>query len=118
MAKAWTYFSAARLLPITHLSSITNDRALLIYAIMEEFAIDVGRLICNNILHICDETTTSGLGYSSLIIALCLEAGVPKMHNEMKISTQLPIIGKIILGYRQQRVRGNGINFELNIALG
>ncbi|EOY13933.1 Uncharacterized protein TCM_032752 [Theobroma cacao] len=48
--KVWLHFVAARLLPSTHISDVTKDRAVLIYAIVTHKSIDVGKVISHAIL--------------------------------------------------------------------
>ncbi|GMN64007.1 hypothetical protein TIFTF001_033098 [Ficus carica] len=47
--KAWLYFIGAKLMPVTYFSDVTKDRAVLLYAILSEASIDVGRLIQQSI---------------------------------------------------------------------
>ncbi|KAL3518975.1 hypothetical protein ACH5RR_021564 [Cinchona calisaya] len=41
-AIAWFYLICARFSPITHVSEVTKERALLLYAIMKSYSINVG----------------------------------------------------------------------------
>ena len=70
-APTWTYFVCYRLLPVSHFSTIPVQRALMVYAIMKGFSLDLGRAIPKSIKHISRGTTTGGLGHGSFITHLC-----------------------------------------------
>nr|KYP43853.1 Retrovirus-related Pol polyprotein from transposon 17.6 [Cajanus cajan] len=69
MAKVWVAFIHANLSPCCHTSDVLESRALLLYAIMDRKAIDVGALIAEEIRH-CSQHTGI-LGHPSLITHLC-----------------------------------------------
>ena len=43
--KIWYAFLCAKLLPSTHTSDVTKEKALLLYAIVQDFIIDIGAII-------------------------------------------------------------------------
>ena len=63
------------MLPSTHTSDVTKDRAILLYVILSEKSIDVGNLLFSSIIY-SSRTSAAGLYYQSLITALCAKAGV------------------------------------------
>ncbi|PON88534.1 hypothetical protein TorRG33x02_155990 [Trema orientale] len=73
--KAWSYFLNARLMHVSLHSDIMPNRAILLYAIIKELSIDVGRVIQCSILHAIRKVR-NGMAYPSLIIELCSPAGV------------------------------------------
>lgn len=79
--KAWFYFIAAKMLPVSHLSSVHSTRAAVIFAILNGTPLNVGSYIQAAIRYsIMDETL--GLVCPSLITSLCLAAGVKLGPNE------------------------------------
>ena len=44
-AKAWFYFMKLRLLPSKHVSTLYKDRAIFLYAILENYKFNVGNII-------------------------------------------------------------------------
>lgn len=69
--QVWHAFLCARLIPITHLSNVTKDSAIMLYALAMGFSIDVGKVIYYWIQHIHRASTIDGLGHPSLITELC-----------------------------------------------
>ena len=49
--RPWYTFVYANLLPTAHLSDVSRDRAILLYAIMTGASIDVGRVIFDHYMH-------------------------------------------------------------------
>ncbi|EOY08849.1 Uncharacterized protein TCM_024087 [Theobroma cacao] len=88
--QVWLHFVAARLLSSTHISDVTKDRAVLIYAIVAHKSIDVGKVISHAILH-TGRTKRDGIGFPSLITALCARAGVQWSDKEQLQQPKLPI---------------------------
>nr|KYP34118.1 hypothetical protein KK1_044956 [Cajanus cajan] len=74
MAKIWVAFIHANLSPSCHTSDVLESRALLLYAIMDKKAIDVGALIADEIRNCAQHTGI--LGHPSLITHLYHRAGV------------------------------------------
>ena len=79
--KAWYYFLGARLMPVRHFSDITRDRAVLLYSLVSEQSLDLGKFLSSNIMLCCKHSSMS-LFYPSLITALCVAAGVEYGPNE------------------------------------
>jgi hypothetical protein len=69
----WYSFVASRLLPVSINSEVQWERIRLLYALKKHIAIDVGSLIFSSMQQMLP--TTSGLGFHSLITALCHRAG-------------------------------------------
>ena len=50
-AKVWFYFIGSVLLPSKHLSTIRQEKAILLYALLKEYKINVGKIIKSSILN-------------------------------------------------------------------
>ena len=74
--KAWLNFIAAKLLPFNHLSDVTKEWVVLLYAIVSGMFINVRKVIQESICYSIRAPTTGGLTHPSLIFALCQNAGV------------------------------------------
>lgn len=73
--KAWHMFIGAKLMPTTHLSDVHKDRAVLLYAIVKGYSIDVGKVIHQSITKSL-KNTSKGLACPMLIASLCEKAGI------------------------------------------
>ena len=73
--KAWHYFIAAKLMPVSHMSTVIAKRAFLLYAILTGWTIDIGRVISDTIFFCLDHPKQS-IYCPSLITTLCTKAGV------------------------------------------
>ena len=102
IAKAWTYFVAARLLLVSHFNRIAREQVLLVYAILKGFQFDVGWVIRDNIIDISKGSTTSGSAYPTIITTLCLNTGVGLSSNEIKAPIQKSITDKVIDSYKDE----------------
>lgn len=98
--RAWFYFLLARLIPSEHHSKITQDRALLLYAILEGMTIDVGRVIRSGLIHLGDQATTSNPAHPVLITLLCHRANIFPDPGESLVPVQAPISDSTIAGYK------------------
>ena len=101
--KAWHYFISATLLPSGNTYEVTKERAILNYAILKGFSIDVGKIIERSIMDRLKGGTTGGLGHPSLIYALCVAAGVPTTANEEIVHPQAAITRKKMEQYKSTR---------------
>ena len=50
-AKVWFYFIGSVLLPSKHLSTVCQEEAILLYALLKGYKINVGKIIENSILN-------------------------------------------------------------------
>ncbi|KAF7811678.1 hypothetical protein G2W53_032654 [Senna tora] len=98
-ARAWLYFISSSLLPVSHLSQITRDKAFLIYCIMKGQSIDVAQIIINQMAAVARKKLPDGnkppnatsLPFLGLITALCRRARVEFPATEVPVKTQAPI---------------------------
>ncbi|CAK9314354.1 unnamed protein product [Citrullus colocynthis] len=98
--QVWHNFICAKLLPVAHTNSVTKERAILLYAIATKRSVDVGKVIHKSICHIRKSGTAGGLGHSSLITALCKNAGVLWNENEELANPKAIMDKNLIMGLR------------------
>ncbi|KAL3513379.1 hypothetical protein ACH5RR_026096 [Cinchona calisaya] len=87
----WYHFLTSRILPITHLTKVTRDRAVLLYALVKGWYIDIGLEIQMEILRNGAKDQPSFI-FPNLITSLCTKAGVT-LRIGSKISPDKPITG-------------------------
>ena len=75
VAKVWFYFVCYSFMPISHSSTISMEQMLLLYAILTEKSINVGKIILKKIYD-CAKKKTGSAYFPSLITSLCLRACV------------------------------------------
>ncbi|MFQ6667292.1 hypothetical protein Gotur_033364 [Gossypium turneri] len=80
VAKVWFYFVRYTFMPISHSSTISMERMLLLYAILTEKSINVGKIILEEI-HDCSKKKAGSAYFPSLITSLCLKARVKTQAN-------------------------------------
>lgn len=81
----------SRLIPTTHTSQITLDRAILLYAMIEKRKVDAAWIIYN----IIDLVKPSmGLSFPALITKLCINVRIEVTKNEEKLKVGLAIFAK------------------------
>ncbi|PIN19977.1 hypothetical protein CDL12_07343 [Handroanthus impetiginosus] len=74
-ADNWLRFVSARLLPSSHTSEVTRERAVMIYAILTDVPFDIGHFLHKSILKSAMGSLIVGLYHPSLITELCARAG-------------------------------------------
>ncbi|KAH1215099.1 hypothetical protein GmHk_13G036330 [Glycine max] len=75
LAQTWSVLSFSNLIPTSHTSDATLDRAKLIYGIIMKMDMNVGYLISHQI-SLTAQHDSSRLGFLALITALCKARGV------------------------------------------
>ncbi|MFQ6663324.1 hypothetical protein Gotur_030894, partial [Gossypium turneri] len=80
VAKVWFYFVRYSFMPISHSSIISMERMLLLYTILIEKSINVGKIILKEI-HDCAKKKAGSAYFPSLITSLCLKARVKTQAN-------------------------------------
>ena len=75
LAQTWSILSFSNLVPTSHTSDITLDRARLIYGIIQKMDMNLGYIISAQISMIAQHDS-SRLGFPALITALCKARGV------------------------------------------
>ncbi|MFQ6643581.1 hypothetical protein Gotur_017624, partial [Gossypium turneri] len=80
VAKVCFYFVRYSFMPISHSSTISMERMFLLYTILIEKSINVGKIILNEICD-CAKKKTGSAYFPSLITSLCLKARVKTQAN-------------------------------------
>ena len=75
-AKVWFYFISSVLLPSKCLSTMRRDEAILLYALLKGYKINVGKIIENSILSYFRSNCRGLIPYPTTITSLCLLGGV------------------------------------------
>ena len=72
-------------------SIVWRDKAILLYAIVEEIKFDLGFVIKSSIIEPSQGQCTGVVTHPSLITLLCKMAGVPMSESEEKSPHKLPL---------------------------
>ncbi|MFQ6642533.1 hypothetical protein Gotur_017512 [Gossypium turneri] len=80
VANVWLHFVCYSFMPISHSSTISMERMLLLYAILIEKSINVGKIILKEIYDYAKKKVGSAY-FPSLITSLCLRARVKTQEN-------------------------------------
>ena len=75
VSKFWYHIIRTRLLPTTHIETVSKDRLVLLHCILENKKISIGNLIEKEI-YVCAFKPKWCLFFPSLITELCLRSGV------------------------------------------
>ncbi|PIN07716.1 hypothetical protein CDL12_19711 [Handroanthus impetiginosus] len=81
-ADNWLRFVSARLLPSSHTSEVTRERAVMIYAILTDVPFDIGHFLHKSILKSAMGGLTIRLYHPSLITELCARAGLERQPGD------------------------------------
>ena len=86
-AKAWFYFISSILRPSKHLSTIGREEAIMLYAFLKGYKIDVGKMIENSILSYFEGNCRGMIPHPTTITILCIQGGV---KEEWRIEETYP----------------------------
>lgn len=75
-ARAWFLFLSARIMPSSHVTEVSVERAIILWAILNGYYIDLGSLIHQNILKFLNGGTTGGIPHAVIVTNLCYAVGV------------------------------------------
>ena len=75
-AKVWFYFISSILLQSKHLSTVTRDEAILLYALLKGYKMNVGKIIEKSILSYSRSNCRGLIPHPMTITSLCLLRGV------------------------------------------
>ena len=75
-AKVWFYFISSILLPSKHLSTVRRDEAILLYALLKWYKINVGKIIEKSISSYSRSNCRGLIPHPATITSLCLLRGV------------------------------------------
>lgn len=79
--KVWYHFLKSRLMPSTHLQTVSRDRAILLYCIVTGLKFNVGRIIYEEICG-CAQKSSGYLWFPSLVSQMCKRSRVGFNDNE------------------------------------
>ena len=77
-AKVWFYFVSYVLRPSKHLSTVGREEAILLYALLKGYKIDVGKMIENSILSYPEGKYRGMIPHPAIITSLYIQGGVKK----------------------------------------
>ena len=89
--KVWYHFIYATLKPSLHLSTVTRDKTILLYTIMQGIKFDVDNVIEKGIIESTQGRCTGARIHPSLITRLYWLAEVPMHEPEEKSTHRLPV---------------------------
>ena len=81
LGKVWFYFINFVLKPSMHISTVRQDRAILLYELVKGYEVDLGRIIKDLILEYVKGNFVGNIPHPSLITLLCIK-GVVKYNDE------------------------------------
>ena len=75
-AKVWFYFISSILMPYKHLSTVRKEKAILLYALLKGYKINVGKIIEKSILGYSESKYRGMIPHLATITRLCIQGGV------------------------------------------
>ena len=75
-AKVWFYFISYVLMPSKHLSTVRREEAILLYALLKGYKINVGKIIEKSILGYFESKCKGMIPHPASITRLCIQGGV------------------------------------------
>ena len=107
-AKVWFYFLASVLVPTRHLSTVREQEAIMLYAILKGYKINIGTIIENSIMRYHEGNKRGVIPHPATITILCLKAGV---KGAWETEEEVPLISPLLLtgvskGPRNQKKNG------------
>ena len=91
LAKVWYNFLCVKIKLSLHLSTVTKDKAILLYAMTKGFQLDIGTVIERGLTELTQGRCTGALIHPSLITRLCHSDGVSMLDSEEQVQQCLPI---------------------------
>ena len=107
-AKVWFYFLASVLVPTKHLSTVREQEAVMLYAILKGYKINIGAIIENSIMRYHDGNKRGLIPHPTTVTILCLKAGVKGdwgTEEEVPLASPLVLTG-VTKGPRNQKKKG------------
>ena len=93
-AKVWFYFLASVLVPTKHLSTVREQEAIMLYAILKGYKINIGTIIENSIMRYHKANKRGVIPHPATITILCLEAGV---KGDWGTEEEVPLTSPLLL---------------------
>ena len=107
-AKVWFYFLASVSVPTKHLSTVREQEAIMLYAILKGYKLNVGTIIENSIMRYHEGNKRGLIPHPATITVLCLKAGVKgpwEEEEEVPLTSPLLLTG-VSKGPRNQKKKG------------
>ena len=106
-AKVWFYFLASILVPTRHLSTVREQEAIMLYAILKGYKLNIGTIIENSIMRYHEGNKRGLIPHQATITVLCLKAGVKGAWEaeEVPLTSPLLLIG-VSKGPGNQKKKG------------
>ena len=107
-AKVWFYFLASVLVPTRHLSTVREQEAVMLYAILKGYKINIGAIIENSIMRYHDGNKRGLIPHPATVTILCMKAGVKGdcgTEEEVPLASPLVLTG-VTKGPRNQKKKG------------
>ena len=107
-AKVWFYFLASVFVPTRHLSTVREQEAIMLYAILKGYKLNVGIIIENSIMRYHEGNKRGLIPHPATITVLCLKAGVKgawEEEEEVPLTSPLLLTG-VSKGPRNQKKKG------------
>ena len=108
-AKVWFYFLASVLVPTRHLSTVREQEANMLYAILKGYKINIGTIIENSIMRYHEGNKRGVIPHPATITVLCLKAGVKgawETEEEVPLTSPLLLTG-VSKRPRSQKKKGS-----------
>ena len=107
-AKVWFYFLASVLVPTRHLSTVREQEAVMLYAILKGYNINIGTIIENSIMRYHEGNKRGVIPHPATVTILCLNAGV---RGDWEADEEVPLTSPLLLtgvskGPRNQKKKG------------
>ena len=93
-AKVWFYFIASVLVPTKHLSTVREQEAVMLYAILKGYKINVGAIIENSIMRYHEGNKRGLIPHPATVTILCLKAGV---KGDWGTEEEVPLASPLLL---------------------
>ncbi|MED6213493.1 hypothetical protein PIB30_093963 [Stylosanthes scabra] len=104
MPKGWYEFVCRSILPTTNRSELTLEMAMLIHSIIIGENINVEEIIAEQIYKFVYKTDiSSSLPFPSIIAALCADAKIPAIPDDILIPQEPPIVAEAMVRTREPR---------------
>ena len=84
--KVWFNLINSVFKPSKNVSIVRQDHALLLYALIKGFELDVGRIIKESILDYPENNFSGNIPHPALITLLCIKGGIKVEEDERKSS--------------------------------
>ena len=89
--KVWFYFINFVLTPSKHVSIVRQNHAILLYALVKGFILNVGKIVEQSILDYAENSFSRNIPHPTLITLLCIKRGVTFSEIEDRCPRSSPL---------------------------